>query len=647
MAGNAVIGALRVLIGADTAQLDHALKVAGKGVSDFGRHLERESKALDSMGKSLQKIGRTLSVSVTAPITALGAVLFKLASDAAESDNLFNVAMGTSAAAARAFSEEMSRSLGMNAIEMRKTIAIFYQMTTAAGLTSSTALSLSKGLTQLTGDLASFFNLKPEEAFQKLQSAISGEIEPLRRLGVDISETAVKTALLNLGLVGTSDTLTNQQKILGRYLAIIAQTKNAQGDLANTLDSPANRMRILSSRLQEVGTQMGTILLPIFNRFMTQVAGPVVGALDRLVNAFARLSPSVQNSILATTLLAALLGPAALVFGTFTRAVAGVIGPLGTFIALIVSGKFLGALKTLASRFTLLATGAALIAVGIAKATGTFDEFIAKIQELDIFKTLGDKAGSFGKILTDDIVAAFKKLTLEAKATEAGVQKALALAGQMDKEAAGIMAAFATPAQQQQAELDKLNSAFARGIISAEQYGQASAAIAAQVRDQWGTGLAAVAGGFAQLTGAFGKESKTMAAIAKAAAIVQATISMFTAGAKALELGFPLGLAAAATMLGQGAALVAAIKSTAVAGFAAGGSFTVPGGISARDNVMMPMALASGERVTVDRPERSGGGRTLRVELPSGREFFARYTRELVETLAQAQRDGYSISVAR
>ena len=102
-----------------------------------------------------------------------------MAMDAVESENLFEVAMGSMAGDARKWSEETSKALGLNAYNVRKNVATYNSMLTSMGLTAQESLKISEGLTQLSYDMASFYNLKPEDAFEKLKSGISGEAEPL------------------------------------------------------------------------------------------------------------------------------------------------------------------------------------------------------------------------------------------------------------------------------------------------------------------------------------------------------------------------------------------------------------------------------------------------------------------------------------
>ena len=108
----------------------------------------------------------------------------------------------------------MQRTLGLNAYEVRKNVGVFYNMTTAMGLTQKQAYDMSTSLTQLAYDMSSFYNLPYEDAFIKLQAGITGEIEPLRRLGIIVNDSVIKQHAYNTGLAKQGAVLTEQQKVL-------------------------------------------------------------------------------------------------------------------------------------------------------------------------------------------------------------------------------------------------------------------------------------------------------------------------------------------------------------------------------------------------------------------------------------------------
>lgn len=209
-----------------------------------------------------------------------------------------------------------------------------------------------------------------------------------------------------------------------------------------------------------------------------------------------------------------------------------------------------------------------------------------------------------------------------------------------------------TPAQQFQLEQSKIQALFDAGKISADTYGNAMQAAAEKANATWQQAGGSIAGSFATISAAFGKENKAMAKAAQIFGAIQATISMFTGAAKALELPFPANLAAMAAVLAQGARLVAQIKSQSVpTGLAMGGAFTVPGGAGGGDKVPFHAMLEPGETVEVSsnhaNGHQAGSGSapptTVNMSVPRGSAF--EFTRNLIEEINSAVRDGYRINV--
>jgi hypothetical protein len=141
----------------------------------------------------MSKVGNTLTLGVSVPLIAAGTAATKMAMEAVESENLFEVSMGNMAGAAREWSEQLRKELGLNAYDLRKNVGTFDAMLTSMGLSEKQAYDFSTSLTKLSYDMASFYNLKPEEAFDKIKSGISGEAEPLKALGILVNDNTIKT----------------------------------------------------------------------------------------------------------------------------------------------------------------------------------------------------------------------------------------------------------------------------------------------------------------------------------------------------------------------------------------------------------------------------------------------------------------------
>lgn len=182
--------------------------------------------------------------------------------------NLFNVAMGEYAEAAREYAEEVSNLMGIDPGEWMRNQGTFMTIISGFGVVSDRAYVMSQNLTQLGYDLSSLFNISYEDSFQKLQSGISGELEPLRRLGFDLSVARLQEEALTLGITKNVNAMTQAEKAQLRYYAIMTQVTSAQGDMARTLEAPANQLRVLQSQVTQCGRALGNIFIPVLNAIL-------------------------------------------------------------------------------------------------------------------------------------------------------------------------------------------------------------------------------------------------------------------------------------------------------------------------------------------------------------------------------------------
>lgn len=193
-----------------------------------------------------------------------------------EAANLFGVSMKELTGEASTFINKMETLLGIDPTEAMNNMATIQGLTTSFGMASDKAYVLSKNLTQLGYDLASLKNIPVAESFTKIQAAISGELEPIRRLGVDISNARLQQELLNLGYSQSVSTLSQADKAVLRYIAIMKQTTDAQGDFARTLSSPANMIRILQAQLNSLARAVGSLLYPA----LKSILPPLIAAVE-------------------------------------------------------------------------------------------------------------------------------------------------------------------------------------------------------------------------------------------------------------------------------------------------------------------------------------------------------------------------------
>ena len=179
-----------------------------------------------------------------------------------EDMNLFAVSMGDAAGEAQAFAEKAGEALGINPGEFMRNQGVFNTIISGFGVASDKAALMSKNLTQLGYDISSFYNISYTDAIQKLQSGISGELEPLRRIGYDLSVARLQEEAYALGIQKSVSAMTQAEKSQLRYHAIMTQVTQVQGDMARTLESPANQIRILKAQLEQCSIAIGNLFLP-------------------------------------------------------------------------------------------------------------------------------------------------------------------------------------------------------------------------------------------------------------------------------------------------------------------------------------------------------------------------------------------------
>ena len=212
----------------------------------------------------------------------------KSSSDYVENVNLFTVSMGEYADEAKKYAETVGNIMGIDPGEWMRNQGVFMTLAKGFGVTGDRANTMSKNLTQLGYDISSFFNISTEDAMQKLQSGIAGELEPLRRIGYDLSQARLELEAYNLGIKKKVSEMTQAEKAEIRYYAIMTQVTDAQGDMARTLDAPANQMRVFKAQVEQTTRAIGNLFIPILNKVLP-VANAVLQVIRSLAETVARL----------------------------------------------------------------------------------------------------------------------------------------------------------------------------------------------------------------------------------------------------------------------------------------------------------------------------------------------------------------------
>lgn len=238
---------------------------------------EKQRKSYLSLSNQMNGFMRNMAklVSLKAIAEYLGNAVAKF-NDFYEATDLFHNAMGNLSGEADTLISKMQGLLGVDPTKAMTYMATIQSLGTSFGLTSDKAYVLSKNLTQLAYDEGSYWNKDVAVTFTAMSSAISGEIEPIRRLGIDLTQARLQQELLALGFNKQVSSLSQADKAVLRYIAIMKQTANVQGNLAQTIQSPANQIKILKAQLDMLAKSVGSLLYPA----MKSILPPLIAAVQ-------------------------------------------------------------------------------------------------------------------------------------------------------------------------------------------------------------------------------------------------------------------------------------------------------------------------------------------------------------------------------
>lgn len=238
---------------------------------------EKQRKSYLSLSNQMNGFMRNMAklVSLKAIAEYLGNAVAKF-NDFYEATDLFHNAMGNLSGEADTLISKMQGLLGVDPTKAMTYMATIQSLGTSFGLASDKAYVLSKNLTQLAYDEGSYWNKDVAETFTAMSSAISGEIEPIRRLGVDLSQARLQQELLAFGFNKQVSSLSQADKAVLRYIAIMKQTANVQGNLAQTIQSPANQIKILKAQLDMLAKSVGSLLYPA----LKSILPPLIAAVQ-------------------------------------------------------------------------------------------------------------------------------------------------------------------------------------------------------------------------------------------------------------------------------------------------------------------------------------------------------------------------------
>lgn len=244
---------------------------------------------LEKIEKKPSIFKKLISVAALSKIRTVLNQTIGSANEYIEALNLFYVSMGGYAEKAQQYAEIVGDSYGIDPGEFMRMQATFMDVSKSFGTASGTAYTMSKALAQLTYDISSLYNLKIDEALNKTRSALVGEIEPIRALGKDLSVANLKLLATELGVTANVDAMNQSEKAMLRTISLLRQSKSAMGDMARTLEQPANQFRILKAQLTLLSRAIGDLFLPLVQKVLPYMTA-FIKVSQRIVMAFAELA---------------------------------------------------------------------------------------------------------------------------------------------------------------------------------------------------------------------------------------------------------------------------------------------------------------------------------------------------------------------
>ena len=311
----------------DTRELQRELIEAESKAKTFKKQLDQignaNLKALSSqlkeVGDKMTAVGQSMTTKVTAPIVAGYTLASKYASDYEENLNKLDVAFGDNSQAVKDWANTASTEFGLSKVQATDAASAFGALGKGIGLSESEAAGMSTTLAGLSADLGSYFNVGVDESAKALEGIFTGESEALKKFGVVMTDTNLKQFAEDQGLVWSE--MDQTQKTMLRYQYVLEKTKDAQGDFARTSDGTANSTKMFQASLQDLGTAIGTNLLPIIT--------PVIQKITELINKFQTLSPEAQKIITIVGLIVAAIGPVLMIIGTLISSIGAIAGAIG------------------------------------------------------------------------------------------------------------------------------------------------------------------------------------------------------------------------------------------------------------------------------------------------------------------------------
>ena len=301
---NLDLATLSVLITADASPAEKVFKDVGETSSQQAQRIKNDWK---ETGEALTSLGKTLSLSISAPLTAAGVASVKLASDLTETLGKTEIVFGNLSDTVIAWSETSVESMGLAQETALNMASTYGDLGTSMGLSANEAANMSMSLVQLGADMASFKNISIERANVALQAIYTGETESLKAMGIVMTEANLEQFAMAQGCEKTYKSMSQTEKVMLRYKYVMSMTTNAQGDFVRTGDSLANQSRKLGENIKQLGASFGKTLEPSITSAISTING-LVSWISGLDDGVKRVITTVGETVAAVPVIITAIG---------------------------------------------------------------------------------------------------------------------------------------------------------------------------------------------------------------------------------------------------------------------------------------------------------------------------------------------------
>lgn len=279
---------------------------------------DKAQAGLDKFGKKATEVGKNMTTKVTLPIVATGVASVKMASDMEENINKTDTVFKKNSDEVKKWSDTTLDKFGIANVTALDMASTFGDMGTSMGIPLDEATKMSTSLVGLSGDLASFKNIKIDVAKTALNGIYTGETESLKQLGVIMTQTNLDAYAMANGFGKTTKEMNEAEKVNLRYAFVMDKLSNANGDFEKTGGGVANQARVTKESIKQLGAEFGQNLLPI----VASILKPLNEFLKKLGN----MSPTTQKVVIGIAGFIAIIGPLLLIVGKMAFAISSIIG---------------------------------------------------------------------------------------------------------------------------------------------------------------------------------------------------------------------------------------------------------------------------------------------------------------------------------